>query len=240
MGFTMVSKNLLIHLFIAFTAFMPTLVLAQTTTPFFLFRPQERLELHVQIQTLEGQNLNERQLRISFNDHDGNQKLLAEILQPASLRSMKFLRIQEGNQTQMWVKTSRGTRRIAPGSRPEPIFNSVFTTGDFDLDNTGWSLVQESRQTQTRTRLQASTGFTQELVTRSLDGLVLTLTNKDSEGQSVREYRVTEWDNGGEEKGYPNKVEVKDVKSGRTSMLSINSFREPASWPRNAFSSGAL
>jgi hypothetical protein len=58
-------------------------------------------------------------------------KLLMQIVTPPFLRYMKFLQYKENGDSQQWLKTSRGVRRLTGANQSDNLFDSDFTVEDF-------------------------------------------------------------------------------------------------------------
>lgn len=223
-------------------AFAAPSLSAQTEAPrFYLFRPSDRLEAVLELILEQGdRETGRRQLRLAYEHAGPASRLLAEVQSPASLRNLKFLRISEPGQVNVWVKTSRGLRRLAPGSRPEALFNSDFTSADFDLEPAGWLPEPSGAGTPAGSRWGRSTDSGRQILTVRSDGLILASDYFDAGGRLQRRMQVRAWDKAGPESGYPLEVEVQVLDSGRRSRLRVLSTAEPASWPSATFSPGSL
>ncbi len=211
----------------------------------FLFRPSPRLEMDLRLTTQEnGREASQRTLKLAYDQTSGGTRLLVGVVHPTALRNLKFLRYQDLDNIQLWVKTSRGVRRLSVGSRPEALFNSTFTTADFDLESGKWIFLEElseGRRLYSKIIQGDSFGFSrQEVILRTIDGLVLESRYYNKTGVLTREYKVKSWDPEGPDQGFPHSIEVVSLLDNRSSLLEILSMTAPETWPANTFSPGTL
>ena len=73
----------------------------------------------------------DRGLEIYIQYANENSKTLIQIVRPAFLRKMKFLRQRTADgREDRWLKTSQGVRRLSEANNAEPLFDSDFTVED--------------------------------------------------------------------------------------------------------------
>lgn len=102
----------------------------------------------------------ERGLEVFFDTDDGASYVLARITSPGFLRNMKFLsHIDSDGDRSQWMRTSRGTRRLAAGNGDERVFNSHFTADDFSVPDFGAGAVRFVEDTAATARLSIDGEF---------------------------------------------------------------------------------
>lgn len=87
------------------------------------------MTVRMQIDTSRGDK--SRGMEIYLQTDENASKLLMQIVHPPFLRYMKFLQYKDGQDSQQWLKTSRGVRRLTGANQSESIFDSDFTVEDF-------------------------------------------------------------------------------------------------------------
>ncbi len=135
-------------------------------------------------------------------DEDGARKIFAQIVEPPFLSNMRFLVLQnESGETERWIATSLGVRRVHGAGTNETLFNSDFTLEELSgFAGTGYEVEHGGTET--------VDGFTTDVVLGTVadpdsayDSFTL---RKDratniivwieffSDGKLVKEYRLVE------------------------------------------------
>jgi hypothetical protein len=180
-----------------------------------------------------------RDLMITNLRSTGEDRFLAQVTAPTFLRSLKFLRIESQGNTGTWLKTSRGTQRMASDGDPEPLFGSDFSTADFQPGTQAWTMSspQELGQTTVERLTDARWGWVRQRMTiRTRDHLVVNSEFFDAKGGVVRRYQVLQF----EETGRPHKIVLEDLMNSRRSELTVLSFDPDKSVPVSFFTPGSL
>lgn len=184
-----------------------------------LFSSENPLVVEVRLSVIEqGRVTKTRTLELLSEREQETSRLLVRVLSPASLRSLKFLRVQGPQSTGTWVKTSRGLQRLAASDDPEPLFASDFTTADFLPSNEGWTRAPLEESLVLERKVTGNRGWvTQRMTLRPNDLLVLSCDYLDTDGNLVRKYEVTEFD----ATGMPVRLVLHDLKNRSSSELQL-------------------
>lgn len=188
-----------------------------------LFSPAPHFTLRCRL-TIEDEtgDTKTRDLSISALRTTGDKKFLAQVTAPSFLKSLKFLRLETKDGAGTWLKTARGTQRLAPQADPEPLFGSDFTTGDFQPGLDNWVAGVGDEQTTVLERpTEPRFGWSRQvIILRKADHLILRSDFLSQDGTLVRRYEVKAFS----EAGVPSRVELADLKNHRRSELAVLAF----------------
>jgi hypothetical protein len=209
----------------------------------FMKTPQASMVFTMTIHDSQGER--SRGVQAYLRESPSASKMLARVISPAALGNMKFLRVATGGGAgQLWVKTSRGVRRVAAGADGEKLFGSDFTVEDFSVNTSADSRVQrlEDRESADSIVLQVvPTGkAAQRIMTIDrASRLVSQVDFMDAAGAVTRAYRVLEW---GEADGirFPRKARMEDRSKGSWTLLEITQFDAKAAVPDGLFNPAGL
>ena len=185
----------------------------------------------------------ERGIRLHLrNESDGGSRVLAQVIRPAYLSSMKFLMYREPDGRQdRWVTTSRGVRRLTAGDGDERIFGSDFTAADLSsLDVAGHRLeVLDREDGLARIRATRAGEPTRVISVDTENGLITQLDYLGADGEPVRRYRVQEV---GQTDGvrFPRVARLDDLTGGTYTVLRLTSVVVVDSIPDRVFSRAGL
>lgn len=176
------------------------------------------------------------------NEAGGATRVLAQIIRPAYLMSMRFLmhRTDDGRQDR-WVTTSRGVRRLTDGDGDERIFGSTFTARELSsLDHAGSDLAlldinpSEAliRTTAPDRQVRLITIDRESRIIRQIDYLT-------ASGHLSKRYRVTEI---GVTNGFsfPRIARMDDFSDGTYTILRMHEVEVVDSIPDRVFSRANL
>lgn len=209
-------------------------VSAQTAPEIFddswLFSPSDHMVLNLTMVIHEAQGEKSRGLQVLLVQNGVTNKMLAKVTSPASLSNLKFLRItpQDGK-NQLWVKTSRGVRRIATGGGSgEQLFGSDFTLDDFAVNRSTGIQVERIPDLETestwvlRVRPNNPDGVVRVMTVERASKLVARVEFHEAGGRLLRLYHVDEWgDKGGIT--YPKQAMMEDLVKKTWTRLEIQS-----------------
>lgn len=173
-------------------------------------------------------------------------RVLARIVWPGFLTNMKFLIHNNGNGNQeKWMKTSRGVRRLSDANTDEPVFNSDFTVEDFsDLtgeryrfayhraDDPNGIRVVEARRTDAASVSKVFYIDPDAKLIRRIDYL-------DRSGELVRQYRILATQQVASH-DYPKHAEMRDLESGTSTEIRIESVDVSSRIPSRVFNRAGL
>jgi len=185
----------------------------------------------------------ERGIRLHLrNEPEGGSRVLAQVIRPAYLASMKFLMYREPDGRQdRWVTTSRGVRRLTAGDGDERIFGSDFTAADLSsLDVDGHRLeVLERADGLARIRATRPGEPARVITVETGGGLITHVDYLGSDGEPVRRYRVLET---GQTDGvrFPRVARLDDLAAGTHTVLRLTEVQVVDSIPDRVFSRAAL
>jgi len=188
-----------------------------------LFSPAPQFTLQCRLTIVdETGDTKTRDLSITALRTTGDKKFLAQVTAPSFLKNLKFLRLETKDGTGTWLKTARGTQRLAPQADPEPLFGSDFTTGDFQPGSNDWVAAASDDLTVVLERpTEPRFGWSRQVLTlRKADHLILRSDFLSQDGALVRRYEVKAFS----EAGVPSRVELADLKNRRRSELVVLAF----------------
>jgi hypothetical protein len=173
---------------------------------------------------------------------DGSSRMLAQILEPPFLQSMKFLQHQNADGTQdRWLGSSRGVQRLSIGDYGQNLFNSDFTTDDFayiDVSNLQAEVIDRSADI-TRIRVTDAAGSTRIMSVDEARHLIVGIDYLDDHGAVERRYTVTTtastdgvW--------HPILAEMHDLVADTRTELTVLTLEPVAQIPARVFSRASL
>ena len=205
-----------------------------------------RVVLH--IQTPRGAK--ERELELFLHRSENESKVLAQVVSPSFLRSMKFLQIAlaDGNEI-TYLKTSRGVRRLSEANREERLFDSDFTVSDLSYTSSTDYQLQAGGQDVVGDRLCHLLRGVPVAVMGSVDrnifyvdasdGILRRVDYLDSQDQMVKQYLLLETQsvNG---HIYPRVCVMEDFAQTTRTRLTVAEIDVVDSIPARIFSRGNL
>lgn len=203
----------------------------------FSSEPQFSLKCRLTIEDQTG-DTKTRDLSITALRTAGDKKFLAQVTAPSFLKNLKFLRLETKDGTGTWLKTARGTQRLAPQADPESLFGSDFTTGDFQPGSNDWVVgVSDSLTIVLERPTEPRFGWSRQILTlRKADHLILRSDFLSQDGTLVRRYEVKAFS----EAGVPSHVELADLKNRRRSTLVVVAFDSAKPISGSLFLPGSL
>lgn len=213
----------------------------------YLFSPAPVLMLRADMVIRDASGEKKRQIEVSLDKRDGHAFTLSRILQPAFLTDMKFLKRSETDRPDaVWLKTSRGVRRVGIGSSNESVFGSQFTVEDFgSVDAKGFELdfqpdPSDLADTIVLARPLHDAGYATRLIWVDREsGLIVKMEYCDGSGKVIRRYEVLSRSGSGRDLR-PLQARMTDLVRGSSTTLDLLSFDTPRSLPEQVFSPGAL
>ncbi len=139
----------------------------------------------------------ERGMELFYRRNGKASDVLAQVVSPAFLSNMKFLRKDAGNGSiELYLKNSSGVRRVVGDRGDEALFDSDFRTGDFMASHIDKARVVEESAEIIVLEIQpgGKAAFSaRRLTLRSADLFLLSFEELDQAGRLVRRYRVVEF-----------------------------------------------
>ncbi len=199
-----------------------------------------RLDMEIQ----EAGDSTVRGIEIYRNLSEQERQLLIQVVTPPFLRSMKFLQLETGSsQSQQWLATSRGVRRMGSGDGSTRLFDSDFTLDDFsfsDVDEYAYTTISDDgAMTTIRAVPAASAGEQRLLYIENSSSIITRVDYLDSRGELVKQYRVLEFfeDTAGR---FPRVARMDSFGRGSHTEIHISSFDDESSIPSRIFHRGSL
>jgi len=213
----------------------------------YLFTPDPSFILRLGMEISDSMGTKSREIELTVDRRDGHMYALSRVTQPAFLSDMKFLRRSErGKPDAIWIKTSRGIRRVGEGNRDESVFGSNFTVEDFgSVSSEGFDIALDpGLDTATETAIVArprdKADYTQRIIwILRASGLIDRLEYRGSAGQTLRRYMVTKVGGTGKD-ARPLEAEMDDLTNGGSTKVTLVSLSNPAVLPERIFTAGAL
>jgi hypothetical protein len=173
---------------------------------------------------------------------DGASRMLAQIIEPPFLQSMKFLQHQDADGGQdRWLGSSRGVQRLSVGNYGQSLFNSDFTTDDFAYVDVGVLQLELLDREGDLVSIRATdeSGGTRIVTVDEPRNLIVGVDYLDDSGNTKRRYTVNQvGSNGGV--WHPVSAEMRDLVAGTYTELTTISLESPESIPARVFSRGSL
>ncbi|HUX41943.1 MAG TPA: outer membrane lipoprotein-sorting protein [Rectinemataceae bacterium] len=213
----------------------------------YLFTPEPVFVVKIGMNIQEPGGQKTREVELSVEKQGDRSFSLSRVTRPAFLSDMKFLKRSENEKVDsIWVKTSRGVRRIGDGNRNESVFGSHFTVEDFgSIDGKGFdlsfnkSLDTNSERAIVAKPLSPATYALRVIWVENDNGLVTRMEYRDASGKILRRYLVTKTTGSGKAMR-PLEARMEDLVNGGSTTISLLSFSTPASLPEHLFSPGTL
>lgn len=226
-------------------ALLPLLISLATTSlsadagllPIF---PAQTVEINLRI--TDGDQTKDRHLQIFGVKTSSQEKLLAQLTAPAFLTNLKFLRLKASDKPAVtWLKTSRGTKRLAPEAPPEALFGSHFSTDDFSPLE-GGDLTVQAADTGDGQRLQTvhlKSGASRLYWSDPKSGLLIRAEYYSPAGQLSKRLTLVDQQtvNG---QPYPRTYRMDDLEHSGHSELMVEKVTLSTSLPDSLFNSGGL
>jgi len=146
------------------------------------------------IETPRGEK--KRELKIYKEELSNNHfKLMAQVVYPPFLNSMKLLVIKNAQHVSRWIKTSRGVRTVVPTSRKERLFDSDLDTEDLiDMDISLYQLriADENENSIVIEAVQKNNSGKRLVTIDKKMQLIMSVDYYDSQDQFYKQYKVME------------------------------------------------
>ena len=213
-----------------------------------LLGPSESIVLRAVMDIHSRGGASTRTVEVSIErEADGAARILAQVIEPAFLRNLKFLMHRDHRgRSDFWMRTSSGTRRLTGRDNTESIFNSDFTVEDFSyIDIAAYELAllpdQPAGSTVIDGRLtQASPTHTRRVFTvEDETGLIERVRYLDANGRMVKEYELlTRQEISGQT--LPHEAVMTNHTEGTFTKLTIVSVDPDARIPARVFNPAGL
>lgn len=194
---------------------------------FHLLGMVDSLHLDFNMTIKSNQGVKEREMVLMMDRSGGEEKLLVSIVSPQYLSNMKYLSVKKNSRENLWLKTSRGVRRLSTGNFGDSLFGSDFSVEDLsliDISRYEWFYEPDDKNGQTRIKaVPVDDSFFYSYKIFSIDTekqIVSHISFFNEEDSIIKEYKLLEHMLVGEE-DFPRRMVMKTMEHNTETVITV-------------------